>query len=125
MSAGLVSPLMVIVVGATGIFSFLIPSQVEVITVLRYPILILASIFGVIGIVWSYIFIVIHLASLHSFGTPYMSPVMPLSIKGLKDFLIRAPWWMMKTRPEAIGYRDPERITPGSRPDLKRNKGGI
>ncbi len=114
-NAGVVSPFMIIVVALTAIMGFLILPLTDPVTLLKFPILILASTFGLFGIIWSYIFIVIHLVSLRSFGSPYMSPLMPLTLKDLKDALIRVPWWLMKTRPQAISWRN----SPMQEEDLK------
>ncbi|GBG57524.1 spore germination protein [Sporomusaceae bacterium FL31] len=53
--------------------------------------------------------ILFHLNRLRSFGVPYLSPIAPLSPRGLKDTFIRVPWWAMITRPRFFGSRKPER----------------
>lgn len=104
-NAGIISPIMVIITGLTAVSGFLLPPQTDSITLLRIPLLVIASFFGLFGIIWSYILIVIHLASLRSFGAPYFSPIMPLTFADLKDSFLRAPWWMMKTRPRVIDWQ--------------------
>ncbi|MDT0158859.1 spore germination protein [Bacillus sp. AG4(2022)] len=100
--AGLVSNVMIIVVALTAIASFVIPS-IEMSNTLRFigfPLMLLASIFGFIGIVFGLLLLVIHLAQLKSFGVPYFSPFAPLRLKELKDTFIRVPVWLMKKRPK-------------------------
>jgi spore germination protein len=106
--AGIVSAPMVIVVSITGIASFTIPKFNGAIAVrmLRFPILIMGSIFGIYGILLSAIFIIGHLANLRSLGVPYLSPFAPLSAEDLGDTLARKPWWMMKTRPAFMPLQD-------------------
>ncbi|NOU74772.1 spore germination protein [Paenibacillus sp. LMG 31458] len=99
--AGLVSYPMVIVVALTAISSFVAPSS-EISTatrILSFPLMILASMFGLIGIMYGLLFILIHLCKLECFGSAYFAPVMPLRIKDLKDALARFPIWSLNQRP--------------------------
>lgn len=99
--AGIVSAPIVIVVSITGIASFTIPrfNGAIAIRMLRFPIVIAASLFGMYGIMISIMLIIGHMANLRSFGVPYLSPAGPLSSIDMKDFVFRAPWWAMRTRP--------------------------
>ncbi|WP_125665688.1 spore germination protein [Paenibacillus baekrokdamisoli] len=99
--AGLVSYPMVIVISLTAISSFVVPSSEmsSTIRILGFPLMILASMFGLIGIVFGLLFIFIHLCKLECFGTPYFAPVMPLRIKDLKDTFVRFPIWSLNQRP--------------------------
>ncbi|GAB6155058.1 spore germination protein [Desulfosporosinus burensis] len=108
-TAGLIGAPMVIVVALTAVSSFVVPAQTDSGGVLRVIFVILAGVMGLFGIVVGLLGVFIHLASLRSFGTPYLSPLAPLSIRDLKDSIIRAPIWAMFTRPRTIGWQDPER----------------
>ncbi|HEY8394297.1 MAG TPA: spore germination protein, partial [Thermaerobacter sp.] len=93
-SAGLVSPAMVIVAGVTAIGSFAAPSYAAAIAlrILRYPLMIAASLLGLYGVVIGLLLILIHLADLESFGIPYLHPLVPpRSSSDLKDTVVRAP----------------------------------
>ncbi|ART76725.1 hypothetical protein B4U37_12040 [Sutcliffiella horikoshii] len=71
--AKLVSPLLVIVITAI-VISGSVVSGIQnslYIRLLRYPILILASIFGLLGMFIGFLFILVYLASLKSNGIPY------------------------------------------------------
>lgn len=109
--AGLVSPIMVIIVALTTIGSFASPSYSAAISVrmLRFPLMILAGIFGLYGIMSFLIIIAIHLSALTSFGVPYMSPLSPLDLSSMRDYLLRAPFKWMKKRPEMFHQPDPSR----------------
>ena len=99
--AGLVSYPMVIVVAITAISSFVAPSH-EISTasrILGFPLMLLAAVFGLIGIMFSLLFLLIHLCKLESFGTPFFAPVMPLRIKDMKDVFLRFPIWSLNQRP--------------------------
>ncbi|CAG7653439.1 spore germination protein [Paenibacillus allorhizosphaerae] len=110
--AGIVSAPMVIVVSITGIASFTIPrfNGAIAIRMLRFPIMIAASLFGMYGIMISVMLILGHMATLRSFGVPYLSPIGPLSSSDLKDVMIRAPWWTMRNRPAYLSLQDTQRI---------------
>lgn len=108
-TAGLIGAPMVIVVALTAVASFVVPAQTDSGGIMRIIFVILAGFMGIYGIVIGLLGLFIHLASLRSFGTPYLSPIAPLSISDLKDSVIRVPLWSMLTRPRTIGWQDPER----------------
>ncbi|MCQ6561746.1 spore germination protein [Paenibacillus mendelii] len=123
-SAGLVSAPMVMVVAITGIASFMIPHYTIGIALrmLRFPIMILAGMLGLLGLMLGIIMIVIHLCTLRSFGVPYLSPLAPMKGRDMKDVLFRAPLWMLNTRPHLTGEENKYRQAPGQKPDP--TKGG-
>ncbi|HEU4965307.1 MAG TPA: spore germination protein [Bacilli bacterium] len=121
--AGIVSPIMVIVVALTTIGSFAAPSYNAAIAIrmLRFPIMFLAAMFGLYGIMLFLIVIVVHLCSLKSFGVPYLSPFTPRNFLGIGDTLIRIPLFRMKKRPSV--FVDNENILrnqPESAEDVKQ-----
>ncbi|GIP34750.1 spore germination protein [Paenibacillus sp. J2TS4] len=99
--AGIVSAPMVIIVSLTGVASFVIPHFDLGLTLrfLRFPIMILASTLGLFGVVCGLMLIYLHLTTLRSFGTPYLSPIAPMHTHDMSDVFIRAPWWRMRSRP--------------------------
>lgn len=68
-SAGIVSPIMVIVVALTAISSFALPSYTFAISIriLRFFVMLAAALFGLYGIIVFYIMINIHIVNLKSF----------------------------------------------------------
>lgn len=100
-NAGIVSNLFVIVVGITTIASYVTPNNdFGLATVIvRLGILLMASVFGMIGVVVSLMFLLMHLLSLESLGQPYLMPIMPLRLSDLKDSIVRVPLQFMKKRP--------------------------
>lgn len=110
-TAGLVSPAMVIIVALTAIASFSIPnySGALVLRTLRFPLMVLAASLGLFGIMVGLMALLIHLCSLRSFGVPYISPIAPFIRGDMKDSVIRFPLWSMFTRPRLIGYKEPQR----------------
>ena len=110
--AGITSPIMVIVVAVTAIASFIIPTYSAAIGLrtIRFPLMILASFLGLYGLILGFIFLNIHMTSLKSFGVSYMSPQAPIVPGDIKDFAIRAPYFMMKKRPIQTYPLDIERM---------------
>nr|WP_274655465.1 spore germination protein [Paenibacillus humicola] len=112
-AAGIVSPIMVIVVAVTAISSFSFPSYSFAIALrlIRFVIMLAAAVFGLYGIVLAYIMINIHFVNLKSFGVPYSSPFAPFFFKDWNDLILRAPATMLKKRPEIIDPVDPTRLS--------------
>ncbi|MFZ5631567.1 MAG: spore germination protein [Bacillota bacterium] len=116
--AGIVSPLMVIVVAITGIASFMNPAFNIAITMrlLRFPMMLLAGTLGLFGVMAGILVILIHLAGLRSFGVPYLASLAPLHTGDLKDVAVRAPWWAIDRRPAETGKLNRRRQAPGQKP---------
>jgi spore germination protein len=103
-SAGLVTPIVIIVVSLTAIASFTVPntSFVSALRLLKYPFIIASAMFGIFGLYLSIIIMLIHLTSLDSFGVPYLYPFVSGEVNNfndLKDTLFRIPIFKMKKRP--------------------------
>jgi spore germination protein KA len=105
--AGIISAPIVMIVSLTGIASFLIPlpTMSQAISLLRFPMLIAAGMFGLYGIGMFLIVLIVHLANLRSFGVPYLAPLAPLNFSGLLDVLFRAPWQVISKRQNNIMHK--------------------
>jgi spore germination protein KA len=108
-SAGLIGAPMVIVVSVTAVSGFVVPPQIDSAAIIRYILLILSGFMGGYGIAIGLFVIFIHMASIRSFGTPYLSPLAPQSKNDMKDTFVRAPLWAMITRPRDIAWHDTKR----------------
>lgn len=99
--AGIVSNIMVIVVALTAVASFIIPNyeMSSAIRIVRFPLMILASLFGFVGITIGLMILLAHFIALESLGTPYGSPLAPLLFSDWKDLFIRYPQWSIEKRP--------------------------
>jgi len=100
-SAGLASPLLVIIVAISAITSFTIPvySMVISLRTVRFFSLILASFFGFFGLVLSLIFIILHMVSLKSLGREYLFPLSPMRPKRWKRDILKFPLrWIKEQR---------------------------
>lgn len=98
-AAGVVSPIMIVVVGATAVASFAVPifAFSTPSRLLRFPLMILAGTFGIYGLVLGMFLILAHVSALTSFGRPYLTPLAPLRWRELLDSpFFRAPQWNQK-----------------------------
>jgi spore germination protein len=99
--AGIVSNIMVIIVALTAVASFIIPNyeMSSAIRIVRFPMMILASLFGFVGIIVGLMILLAHFIALESLGMPYGSPIAPLRFPDWKDVFIRFPQWSIEKRP--------------------------
>ncbi|MDU4892382.1 MAG: spore germination protein [Clostridium sp.] len=107
-SAGLVSPIMIIILGTTAITTFLIPNYevTAAFTYFRIMIIILSAVLGLYGIMLGVIFLVIHLTRIKSFGIPYLAPAVDLVWSDMKDLFVRLPLNRFIKRPEFLKPRN-------------------
>jgi spore germination protein len=110
-SAGIVSPFLVIVVAVTAISSFAIPMYSAGITlrILRFAAMFCAATLGVYGTIMFFLLLCSHMVKLKSFGVPYVSPAAPFRLSDLKDFLFRLPMKVMNRRPFMMKTKDEDR----------------
>lgn len=110
--AGLSSPITVVVIAITTIGSFATPvyNASFALRMLRFPLAILAGLFGLYGVMVGIIVIFNHMLSLKSFGVPYMSPVSPGNSYGMRDVVIRFPFRWMPRRPEFLHPSNDKRV---------------
>lgn len=123
--AGIVSPAVVIIVALTAIASFTVPVFSLGIAgrLLRFAFVGLGATFGLFGIQFGLLLMIVHICSLRSFGMPITVPYSPLIIQDLKDSFVRWWWWGMEKRPKLLGggnpYRQPQKKGP-----RRESKGG-
>lgn len=115
-SAGIVSPITVVIVAVTGLASFSIPdySFSYAIRLSRFIFEMLAVIFGFVGIACGLLTLTAILCAIKSLGTPYLSPVAPKTKAGY-DIVLRGPVYSQELRPDALNVQDRRRQTSISR----------
>ena len=86
-SAGIISPIMVIVVAITEISSmfFSYHDFQSFIRAYRYLLMILSSVLGMIGILFGFILLLTNLCDIKSFGKPFLIPYSPIINKTKKE----------------------------------------
>lgn len=109
-SAGLVGAPMVITIAITSVSSFVVPEQADAIIIVRFVSMVLSAILGGFGIAICFIAVLIHLASMSSFGVSYFDGF--TATRNMEDTLIRMPLWTMKKRPLGLVYKDQTRLIP-------------
>jgi spore germination protein len=108
-SAGIASPIMVIVVALTGIASFSIPQYGIAIAlrILRFPLMVSAALMGGFGMMICFLFILLHLCKLRSLGQPYLAPFAPFRLSELRDVVIRVPLKTLLRKPRDLHKHKP------------------
>lgn len=120
-SAGIVSPIAVIIIAITALGTFATPHyEIEAsFRIVRVVLVLFSSVLGLYGIVLGVIALVMHLTKIESFGVPYFEPIAPFNLKDLKDSIfVIVPLKFMKERPQYINNRNKVR-QGGSKNDKK------
>ena len=90
-AAGIVSPIMIIIIAISSIAGLTF-SSIEFVNVLRFykvSLLILSSFLGIIGVAIGTFFLIFNLLQTKSFGYKYLTPLIPLEKNELKDSIIK------------------------------------
>jgi spore germination protein len=92
--AGITSNILIIVVAASAIASFVIPSYLmsASIRIVRFSFIVIAGFWGNIGIVFGMGLLIIHLSGLTNLNSPYLIPISPMYPRFLKYTLLRGPF---------------------------------
>ncbi|WEG13223.1 spore germination protein [Pullulanibacillus sp. KACC 23026] len=114
--AGLTSNVLLILVALAALASFITPvyRMSNTIRLLRFPLIILASQWGIIGVTLGFVIMVIHLIKLKSIGRPYLEPIFPPRVQDLKDSFIRLPYSKQKLRPVLMQSERTNRMKQGT-----------
>ena len=124
--AGIVSPILIIVIAITGLASFAIPnfSISFGFRGIRFIFTILAALFGILGISGGLFVLLLSLVNMKSFGVPFLAPVSPKAKTG-PDVVLRGQLWSMEERAAYLKPLDKRRQPKISRGWLKNpQKGG-
>ncbi|GGC98550.1 spore germination protein [Thalassobacillus devorans] len=99
--AGLTSNVLLIIVALGALASFTTPVyQIgNTIRLVRFPFLIGAQLWGLVGVSMVMAFFIAHLIRLQSIGRPFFAPIYPLRFRDLKDAFIRLPFNKQSKRP--------------------------
>ncbi|HZX21868.1 MAG TPA: spore germination protein [Clostridia bacterium] len=112
--AGIVGPIMIIIVSITAVATFTTPSYNLAIAarLLRLVLIIASGILGLYGIMLVTMLILVHLCSLKSFGVPYLTPFTASIGQGsdLKDALLKAPLPAMHDRETTVKKSERRRM---------------
>lgn len=112
--AKLVSAPVIIITALSGILTMMNSSLIGATIILRFFLLLAASILGIYGYLFGIIVIILHLLNIRSFGVPYMLNISTIKNHNYQDTWIRAPWWSMILRPKIIAAKNLKRQSTGS-----------
>ncbi|WP_226582310.1 spore germination protein [Halobacillus litoralis] len=120
--AGLTSNVLLIIVALGALASFTTPVyQIgNTIRLIRFPFLLGAQLWGLIGVSMCMVYFIGHLIKLQSIGRPFFEPLYPMRINDLKDAFIRMPFNKQTERPVLMRTEDPKRMNQ-SRVNAKRD----
>jgi spore germination protein len=92
--AGITSNILIIVVAASAIASFVVPSYLlsASIRIVRFGFIIISGFWGNLGIIFGMGLLIIHMSSLTNLNSPYLLPISPMFPKFFKYSLIRGPF---------------------------------
>jgi hypothetical protein len=108
----LVSGASLVVVAIGAIASFSAPSFVVGIPwrLFKFMLIFGAAFMGIVGLTLTGIMILAHAATLTSFGTSYLAPWAPFDPRGMRDSIIRQPFWMRFFRPRYYHSKEKKRM---------------
>ncbi len=109
--AGLTSPTMLVVAAITYIASFTLVNQSlsSAVTIIRFSIIILSTIFGLFGVVLGFILAVFYFSTLTSFGEPYLGSLAPISASEILKSFLKLPVQLYRSRGAATDTDDSNR----------------
>ena len=118
--AGLTSNVLLIIVALAALASFTTPvyKMGNAIRLLRFPFLFFAELWGLLGIVLCFCFLMTHLLRLTSLNRPFLEPLYPPRITDLKDSLIRLPFSKQSLRPQTLRTKKPVRYPFNNKSDI-------
>ena len=124
-TAGIVSPILIVVVALTGLGNFAIPyySLALSVRVSRFLFIFLGALAGFYGISVGIFVLGGLVCSMKSFGVPFLSPIAPKT-KGNSGLALGMPAFSQKERPDYLNTLDRKRTGENPREWIKRDKGG-
>lgn len=101
-NAGIVSTPTIMIVALSGICIYTVPDLTETLSVLRLIFLIIAGSLGGYGVLLFGFSLITYLASIDSFGVPYLAPYSPLIKNDLEDGITKSFYVENTKRPKAL-----------------------
>ncbi|SET99151.1 GerA spore germination protein [Salinibacillus kushneri] len=111
--AGLTSNVLLIIIALAALASFTTPvyQMGNTIRLIRFPFIFVAYLFGMLGVVLSFCYLIVHLLRLTSLGRPFFEPIYPPRLKDMKDSIIRFPFSRNTQRPVQLQTEQTERYS--------------
>ncbi|HWO77124.1 MAG TPA: spore germination protein [Bacillus sp. (in: firmicutes)] len=118
--AGLTSNVLLILIALAALASFTTPVYKigNAIRVLRFPFLLFAELWGILGIVYCFAWLMAYTLNLTSLGRPFLEPLFPPRLTDFRDAIFRLPFRRQTRRPMFTRTKQPNKIIPK---DLKKD----
>lgn len=112
--AGLTSNVLLIIVALAALASFTTPvyQMGNTIRLIRFPFLLFANFYGMLGVVVCFCYLIAHLLRLTSLGRPFLEPIYPTRLQDLKDAFFRFSFASNPMRPIKLQIENSERFNP-------------
>jgi hypothetical protein len=123
--ASYVSPVVIIIVAISAISGFALPSinLTNVSRVINYFLILLATFFGLFGVILGILFLQWRLVTIRSLGVPISHPLDVGEFSLMKDLLIRSPLWKLRTRPRLLSGNETRMGDSTRKPGPKKQRG--
>jgi hypothetical protein len=110
--AGFTSNILIIIIAISALGSFTAPSYAigTAVRMIRFPVIMMAGLYGGVGIMFCLCFILIHLLKVTTLGRPYLTPIYPFRFSDWKYSIFRLPYQFLVQRPVSNRPGDSTRI---------------
>jgi len=122
--AGLVSPVLIIVVAVSGLGNFTVPSYSMSLTIriIRIALILFGAMGGFYGISAAFTILMAFTLNMKSFGVPFFAPIAPFT-RSNKDKIIRGPICEQTYRTDFLNTMDKKRMATEPRGWMRGNGG--
>lgn len=105
-SAGIISPPSIVVVAISSIMLFIVPEQVQQVSLLRILFTVIGGIAGFYGLLMAFITLTTYLICTNGYGVPLLTPIAPSIKNDKQDAIIKKPLTDMTNRPFSISNKN-------------------
>jgi spore germination protein KA len=113
--AGIISSPTVLIVAISMLCGQLVPDQVGLTNLLKLGFIFAGGLLGVFGIAAALVMLLGYMATLDSYGTPFLAPFSPFIRKDMKDALFKESAADMETRPYSLPGVNKKRLKKNER----------
>lgn len=112
--AGFTSNILIIIVALGALGSFITPSYTmgNVIRILRFPLILLAGLWGFYGIMLGFCLLILHLLRQTTLGAPFLAPFYPPRFTDWKNSIFRLPFTYTYNRPIELRPKNKDKYNP-------------
>lgn len=111
-NAGFVSTPAIIIIAFSAIGLYAVPNLIEVTSVIRLIMLLVAGSVGTYGIILFTAFIIFYLCNTENYGTPLLAPFSPMIRHDLKDSVLKFNMNALSIRPKTLKSQNKRRLKP-------------